>query len=88
MAAYETPEMKEFLDKNPDAKIAVDQLDLRQALVRDLQDRAGAQGAGGRGQAVLNGKKQPKEALVAAQKAADEMLRPYDEQTSLKLPRS
>jgi len=39
-------------------------------------------------QAVLSGKKQPKEALVAAQKAADEIMRPYVEQTSLELPRS
>jgi sn-glycerol 3-phosphate transport system substrate-binding protein len=35
---------------------------------------------------VLNGKKQPKEALVAAQKAADETLKPYNAETSLKLP--
>ena len=39
-------------------------------------------------QAVLSGKKSPKEALVAAQKAADEIMRPYVEQTALKLPRS
>jgi sn-glycerol 3-phosphate transport system substrate-binding protein len=39
-------------------------------------------------QAVLSGKKQPKEALVGAQKAADEILKPYVEQTSLRLPRS
>ena len=37
-------------------------------------------------QAVLSGKKQPKEAITAAQKAADEILRPYVEQTALKLP--
>ena len=42
------PEMKEFLAKNPDAKVAVDQLALRQAVVRDLQDRRRAQGDGGR----------------------------------------
>jgi sn-glycerol 3-phosphate transport system substrate-binding protein len=35
---------------------------------------------------VLAGKKQPKEALVAAQKAADEILKPYLDQTALKLP--
>lgn len=37
-------------------------------------------------QAMLSGKKAPKEALVAAQRAADETLRPYVEQTALKLP--
>jgi sn-glycerol 3-phosphate transport system substrate-binding protein len=39
-------------------------------------------------QAVLAGKKQPKDALIAAQKAADEILKPYVEQTALKLPPS
>jgi len=37
-------------------------------------------------QLVLNGKKQPKEALVAAQKAADDLLKPYNAETTLKLP--
>ena len=35
---------------------------------------------------VWTGKKQPKEALAAAQKAADETLKPYNAETSLKLP--
>jgi sn-glycerol 3-phosphate transport system substrate-binding protein len=35
---------------------------------------------------VLSGKKTPKEAIVGAQKAADELLKPYVEQTALKLP--
>jgi sn-glycerol 3-phosphate transport system substrate-binding protein len=37
-------------------------------------------------QLVLNGKKQPKDALAAAQKAADELLKPYNAETALKLP--
>ena len=37
-SAYDTPEMKEFIAKNPDAKVALDQLALRQAVVRDLPD--------------------------------------------------
>ena len=37
-------------------------------------------------QAVVSGKKQPKEAIVAAQKLADEIMRPYVEETALKLP--
>ena len=39
-------------------------------------------------QAVVSGKKQPKEAVAAAQKTADEILRPYVEQTALRLPPS
>ena len=37
-------------------------------------------------QAVLSGKKSPKEGVSAAQKSADEILRPYIEQTAMKLP--
>ena len=56
-AAYDLPEMKEFLAKNPDAKIALEQLDLRQAVVCDLQDARRAQGDRGRdaGRAVRQG---------------------------------
>ena len=85
-AAYDLPEMKAFLDKNPDAKIAVDQLanakpwfatyrtvPVRKAIEDELQ-------------AVLSGKRQPKEALAAAQKAADALMRPYVEDTALRLP--
>ena len=37
-------------------------------------------------QSVLAGKKQPKEAIAAAQKEADAIMRPYVEETALKLP--
>ncbi|GJD53386.1 sn-glycerol-3-phosphate-binding periplasmic protein UgpB [Methylobacterium crusticola] len=85
-AAYDLPEMKAFLDRNPDARTAVDQLanakpwfatyrtvPVRKAIEDELQ-------------AVLAGKRQPKEALVAAQKAADAIMRPYVEDTALRLP--
>ncbi|MGY2048436.1 ABC transporter substrate-binding protein [Methylobacterium sp. JK268] len=85
-AAYDLPDMKAFLDKNPDAKIAVDQLanarpwfatyrtvPVRKAIEDELQ-------------AVLSGKRQPKEALAAAQKSADAIMRPYVEDTALHLP--
>ncbi len=84
MGAYDTPEMKEFLAKAPEAQVAVDQLiharpwfatyktvPVRKALEDEVQ-------------AVLSGKKTPKEALVAAQKAADEILAPYNKETSLR----
>lgn len=88
MQAYQLPEMKAFLDKNPDAKVAVDQLayakpwfaTYKTVPVRKAVEDELAQ--------VLSGKKSPKEALVAAQKNADEIMKPYVEQTALKLPGS
>ena len=80
--------MKEFLAKNPDAKIGVDQLAFAKPWFATYKTVPVRKAIEDEVQAVLSGKKQPKEALVAAQKAADEILRPYVEQTSLKLPRS
>jgi sn-glycerol 3-phosphate transport system substrate-binding protein len=86
MAAYKTPDMIEFLNKNSDAKIAVEQLEVAKPwfatyktvpVRKTLEDEV---------MSVLNGKKQPKEALVAAQKAADELLKPYNDETALQLP--
>jgi sn-glycerol 3-phosphate transport system substrate-binding protein len=86
MAAYKTPDMVEFLGKNPDAKTAVEQLDVAKPwfatyktvpVRKTLEDEV---------MLVLNGKKQPKDALTAAQKAADELLKPYNAETALKLP--
>ena len=37
-------------------------------------------------QAVLNGKKKADQAVKDAQKKADDLMRPYVEQTALKLP--
>ena len=88
MGAYETPEMKAFLTSNPDAKIGVDQLTFAKPWFATYKTVPVRKALEDEVQAVLAGKKQPKEALVAAQKAADEILRPYVEQTSLKLPRS
>jgi sn-glycerol 3-phosphate transport system substrate-binding protein len=85
-AAYDLPEMRAFLDKNPDARTAVDQLanakpwfatyrtvPVRKAIEDELQ-------------AVLAGKRTPKEALAAAQRNADAIMRPYVEDTALRLP--
>jgi sn-glycerol 3-phosphate transport system substrate-binding protein len=87
MSAYETPEMKDFLSKNPDAKVGVDQLSFAKPWFATYKTVPVRKALEDEVQAVLSGKMQPKEALVAAQKAADEILRPYVEQTSLKLPR-
>ena len=60
--------MKEFLAKNPDAKTAVDQLDYAKPWFATYKTVAVRKAIEDELQAVLSGKKQPKEALVAAQK--------------------
>jgi sn-glycerol 3-phosphate transport system substrate-binding protein len=86
MAAYDTPEMKEFMGKNPDAKIAVDQLRFAGPWFATYKTVAVRKAIEDELQAVLSGKKTPKEALATAQKGADELMKPYVEQTALKLP--
>ena len=88
MGAYETPEMTEFLAKNPAAKVGVEQLAFAKPWFATYKTVPVRKALEDEVQAVLSGKKQPKEALVAAQKTADEILKPYVEQTSLRLPRS
>jgi sn-glycerol 3-phosphate transport system substrate-binding protein len=86
MGAYQLPEMKAFMAKNPDAQIAVDQLAYAKSWFATYKTVAVRKAIEDELQAVVSGKKQPKEALVAAQKQADEIMRPYVEQTALKLP--
>ena len=86
MGAYALPAMKEFMAKNPDAQIAVDQLPYAKSWFATYKTVAVRKAIEDELQAVLSGKKSPKEAVVAAQKTADEILRPYVEQTALKLP--
>ena len=88
MGAYGLPAMKEFLAKNPDAKIAVDQLTYARSWFATYKTVAVRKAIEDELHAVLAGKKQAKEAVAAAQKTADEILRPYVEQTALKLPPS
>jgi len=85
-AAYDLPEMKEFMAKNPDAKTAIEQLDYAKPWFATYKTLAVRKAMEDELQAVVSGKKSPKEAVVAAQKSADELLRPYVEQTALKLP--
>jgi sn-glycerol 3-phosphate transport system substrate-binding protein len=86
MAAYKTPDMIEFMKKNPDAKIAVEQLEVAKPWFATYKTVPVRKALEDEIQLVLNGKKQPKEALVAAQKNADELLKPYNAETTLKLP--
>jgi sn-glycerol 3-phosphate transport system substrate-binding protein len=86
MAAYQVPEMVEFLSRNPDAKIAIDQLAYAKPWFATFKTVAVRKAIEDELQSVLAGKKQPKEAIVAAQREADAIMRPYVEETALKLP--
>jgi sn-glycerol 3-phosphate transport system substrate-binding protein len=86
MSAYEIQEMKDVLSKNPVAKVGVDQLSFAKPWSATYKTVPVRKALEDEVQAVLSGKKQPKDAMIAAQKAADDILRPYLEQTALKLP--
>jgi sn-glycerol 3-phosphate transport system substrate-binding protein len=85
-SSYDLPEMKEFLAKNPDAKVAIDQLQYAQPWFATYQTVAVRKALEDEMQAVLNGKKKAPEAIREAQKNADALLKPYVDQTALKLP--
>lgn len=86
-AAYDLPAMQEFLQKNPNAKIALEQLNLygrpwfatynTVGVRKALEDQV---------QAVLSGRVKPADAARTAQQNADALLKPYVEHTALKLP--
>jgi sn-glycerol 3-phosphate transport system substrate-binding protein len=86
MGAYKLPEMVEFLAKNPDAKIAIDQLAYAKPWFATYKTVAVRKAMEDELQAMLAGKKTPKETAAAAQRAADEIMRPYVERTALKVP--
>ena len=85
-AAYDLPDMKDFMAKNPEAKKAIEQLDYAKPWFATYKTLAVRKAIEDELQAVLSGKEQPKEALVKAQKNADDIMRPYVERTALKLP--
>ena len=70
MGAYELPEMKEFLGKNPDAKTAVEQLAFAKPWFATYKTVAVRKAIEDELQAVLSGKKQPKEAIVSRPEGA------------------
>jgi sn-glycerol 3-phosphate transport system substrate-binding protein len=86
MHAYELPEMKDFLSKNPDAKVAIDQLAYARPWFATYNTVAVRKALEDPVQSVLSGKMQAPEAMAAAQKAADALMRPYVEKTALSLP--
>ena len=85
-AAYDLPDMKEFMAKNPEAKIAIEQLEYAKPWFATYKTLAVRKAIEDQMQAVLSGKVEPKQAVETAQKNADEIMRPYVERTALKLP--
>jgi len=83
---YDTAEMKEFMAKNPEAKVAIEQLPYAKPWFATYQTVAVRKALEDEVQAVLNGKKKAAEAVKDAQKSADALMKPYVDQTALKLP--
>ena len=86
IAAYDLPEMKAYMTQYPDAKVALDQLAYARGWFATYNTVGVRKALEDGVQAVLSGKATPEAALEAAQKQADELMRPYVEQTALKLP--
>jgi len=84
-AAYNLPDMQKFLADHPDAKIALDQLKYAVPWFDTFNTVAVRKAMEDQVQAILSAKTNPADAVIAAQKAADELLRPYVEQTALKV---
>jgi sn-glycerol 3-phosphate transport system substrate-binding protein len=85
-SSYDKPEMKEFIAKTPDAKVALDQLPYAKPWFATYQTVAVRKALEDEIQAVLNGKKKAPQAVKDAQKNADALMKPYVDQTALKLP--
>lgn len=83
-AAYDLPEMQKFMADHPDAKIALDQLKFAVPWFDTFNTVAVRKAMEDQVQAIFSGKVTPADAVVAAQKAAEELLKPYVEQTALK----
>jgi sn-glycerol 3-phosphate transport system substrate-binding protein len=86
IAAYDLPEMKAYLDKDPNAKVALDQLRYAQPWFATYDTVAVRKALEDQVQAVLSGRAKPAEAMARAQIAADALLKPYVDQTALNLP--
>ena len=85
--AYDLPEMQSYLAEHPDAEVALDQLQYAQPWFATYATVAVRKAMEDQVQAVLSGRIRPAEAVANAQKAADELLRPYAERTALETPK-
>jgi sn-glycerol 3-phosphate transport system substrate-binding protein len=86
IAAYDLPEMKAFIAEHPDAKVALDQLAYARGWFSTYNTVAVRKALEDGVQAVLSGKTTPEAAMAKAQQEADALMRPYVEQTALKVP--
>lgn len=86
IAAYDLPEMKSYLAEHPDAKVALDQLAYARGWFATYNTVGVRKALEDGVQSVLSGRAKPRDAMEAAQRNADELMRPYVEQTALKLP--
>jgi len=82
-AAYDLPEMKAYLAEHPDAKVALDQLQYAQPWFATYNTVGVRKAMEDQVQAVLSGRIKPAEAIANAQRAANDLLRPYAEKTAL-----
>ncbi len=82
--AYELDGMKTFIAENPDAKVALDQLAYAGSWFATYNTVGVRKALEDEVQAVLSGKKEPKQALKDAQANADALMQPYVEATVLK----
>ncbi len=77
-SAYDLPEMKVFLEKYPDAGVAVKQLQYTKPWYSTYNVLAVARPMGNAFQAIVVGKSNVVDALKQAQAKADELLKPYN----------
>ncbi len=85
-AAYDLPEMQAYLQQHPDARVALDQLRYARPWFATYQTVPVRKALGDQVQAMLSGRVKPADAVAVGQRKADDLLRPYAEQTALKLP--
>lgn len=86
IAAYDLPDMKSYMAQHPNAKVALEQLKYARGWF-DTYDTVAVRKALEDGvQAVLSGKTTPEAAMATAQQQADALMKPYVDQTALKLP--
>jgi sn-glycerol 3-phosphate transport system substrate-binding protein len=85
-AAYDMPEMKQYLAGNPDAKVALDQLQYAQPWFATVNTVGVRKALEDQVQAMLSGRTTPGKAMVDAQAGADALMHAYVEQTALHLP--
>ena len=86
IAAYDVPEMKTYMAEHPDAKVALDQLAYARGWFATYNVVGVRKALEDGVQAVLSGKATPEAAMAKAQTEAEALMKPYVEQTALKLP--